>query len=434
MKLALLFLALPLLAREGPEHTEQNPICALGVLCGQFQEDPRLAKLVEDLVDDSITVREKAAAELAELGKAAIPTLERLRQSGDIELRSRAGAILKTIAELEVVSRHYRRGARITLDAEGVPTAKVLEELARQARDQFKYDAAELQDPMTVKIKDASVFEALEAVCRASSALTWEPEGDGLTFTKKRRPPYPVKKMGEFQVWLDGITFSRDYDFTGNPRSTFQLGLVTAWEAGITPVAVEQKVTEILDEDGTNLLVQDRFNYMARLDSPKGRMRRDPVYAPVAQGAKAVKMFSKVRGTTTYYFPRGYEELSMDVRSTPTPPAVSLERITIAVRNFRPVKDGVSCEVVLTTSTNSGDGLIDRLPFSDLAVVDDQGNLHRGKASSRNQSYSGTSYTIQENLTVPFPEGRTAVSVKIRVLKDVLEKRVPFEFSDIRVE
>ena len=88
----------------------------------------------------------------------------------------------------------------------------------------------------------------------------------------------------------------------------------------------------------------------------------------------------------------------------------------------------------MKSTTNSGDGLIDRLPFSDLAVLDDEGRLHRGKASSRNQSYSGTSYTIQENLNVPFPEARTAVAVKLRVLKDVLEKRVQFEFGDIRVE
>jgi hypothetical protein len=398
------------------------------------QEDPRILKLCEDLVDDSIAVREKAAAELADMGKAAIPTLEKLRRSDDIELRSRAGAILKTIAEDEIVGRHWHRGARITLEFENVPAAKVLEELARQGRDKFKFDAAELQDPISVKLKDASFFDAVEAVCRASSALTWEPEGDGLTFTKKRRPPFPARRQGEFQVWLDGITYSRDYDFTGNPRSTFQLGVVTAWEAGIVPVAVEQKVTEILDEDGVNLLIQDRFNYMGRLDTPKGRVRREPVYVPIAQGAKSVKMFSRIRGATTFYFPRGYEELTLDVKTTPSPPPVTLERITLAVRNFRVVKDTVNCEVVLTTSTNSGDGLIDRLPFSDLAVVDDQGKLHRGKASSRNQSYSGTSYTIQENLAVPFPEGRTALSVKLRVLKDVLEKRVPFEFSDIRVE
>jgi hypothetical protein len=398
------------------------------------QEDPRIARLAEALLDDSITVREKAAAELADLGKAAIPTLERLRQSGDIELRSRAGSILKAIAENQVVGRHWRRGPRITLDFEQAPVARVLAELALQAKDKFKFDAAELQDPMTIKVKDAPFFEALEAVCGAASQLTWEVEGEGLTFTKKRRPPYPAKRQGEFQVWLDGITYTREYDFTATARSMFQLGVVTAWEAGIVPVAIEQKVTEVLDEDGTNLLIPDRFNYTPRLEAPKGRSRRDLVQAPVGAGAKPVKMFSRVRGTTTYYFPRGYEDLSLDVRSTPSPPPVTLERITIAVRNFRMSKEGCNAEVVLTSSTSSGDGLIDRLPFSDLAIADDQGTLHRGKASSRSQSYSGTSYTIQENLTVPFPEGRTAVAVKLRVLKDVLEKRVQFEFCDLRVE
>src|SRR5439155_1151682 len=136
----------------------------------------------------------------------------------------------------------------------------------------------------TVKILDVSFFEALEGVCRAAPALTWEIEGDLVTFTKKHRPPYPAKRQGEFAVWIDGITYSRDYDFTGNPRSTFVLNLASAWEAGIAPVAVEQKIAEVVDEDGTNLMMPDRFAYGARLDLPKGRMRKDGVFLPIPQG------------------------------------------------------------------------------------------------------------------------------------------------------
>jgi hypothetical protein len=283
-------------------------------------------------------------------------------------------------------------------------------------------------------VKDATFWDALDELCRVAPALTWDadPNGNGLAFSKKRRPPYPAKRQAEFNVWLDGITFSRDYDFTGIPRSTFTLTVASAWEAGIVPVAVEQKVTEILDEDGTNLIVPDRFNYATRMETPKGRTKKDGVYAPLPQGGKSPKKFSKVRGHSTYYFPRAYEELTVDLRSVPPP--MTVDRLTIAVRNFRAMKDAWACEVVVTASTTGGDGLIDRLPFSDLVLTDDQGGTHRGKASSRNQSYSGTSYTIHENLQVPLPEGRTAVTLKLRVLKDVLEKRVPFEFSDIQVE
>lgn len=396
------------------------------------QDDPKLQEIVDRLLDDDIVVRERAASEMADQGRAAIPLLEKLRKSSDLELRSRAASILKAIAENQIVGRHWRRGPRISLEFQSAPISTVLAELSKQAGDAFKFDAKELDDPITVRVKDVTFFDALEAVVRASPALTWEPDGAGLAFTRKRRPPYPSIRQAEFNVWLDGITYSRDYDFTGNPRSTFNLTLASTWEAGIAPVAVEQKVTEILDEEGANLLQPDRFNYGVRMDTPKGRVKRDGVYLPLPQNGKSPKWFAKVRGTATFYFPRAYQDLSLDVRTTPPP--VTLDRLTIAARNFRAMKDAWACEVVVTASTSSGDGLIDRLPFGDLAVVDDQGNTHRGKTSSRNQSYSGTTYTIHENLQIPLPEGRTAVSLNLRVLKDVLEKRIPFEFADIQVE
>jgi hypothetical protein len=285
---------------------------------------------------------------------------------------------------------------------------------------------------MALRVKDATFWEALDAVCRAAPELTWEADGDLISFKKQRRPSYPAKRAGEFTVWLDAITYSRDYDFTGNPRSTFTLNLVSSWEAGIAPVAVEQKITEVLDEDGNNLIVPDRFSYGGRLDIPKGRSRKDSVYLPIPQGARAAKRFSRVRGTSTFYFPRAYEEVMFDLRSTPPP--VSLERLTIAVRNVRQLKDSCACEVVVTAGMGANDGMIDRLPFSEIAIVDDKGSLHFAKSSSRSHSYSGSSYTIHENLQLPFPEGRTAVALKLRALKDVMEKRVSFDFADLALE
>ena len=399
---------------------------------GQSADERHLQELIERLVDDDIGVREKAATDLAEFGKAAVPALEKARASSDIELRSRAASILRSIAENEVVGRHWHRGARITLDFDRAPVAKVLEELEKQARDKFKYEAAELQEPMTVRVKDATFWDALEAVCRAAPALTWDADGELLAFKAQRRPPFPSKRQGEFNVWLDGITYSRDYDFTGNPRTTFTLSVTSGWEAGIAPVAVEQKVTEVLDEDGVNLILPDRFSYGARLDIPRGRTRKDGVYLPIAQGAKPARRFSRVRGTSTFYFPRAYEEVTVDLRSASAP--VTLDRVSVVVRNFRPLKDSCVCEVVLTAAMGANDGMIDRLPFSDMAIVDDLGTLNKAKTSSRSHSYSGTSYTIHENLSVPIPEGRTAVALKLRVLKEVLEKRVSFEFADIPLE
>jgi len=408
-------------------------LAALLLACAPNQDDDRARGLIERLSDDEIRVREKAAADLIDLGKVAIPALRRLEASGDVELKARATAILKGIAENEILSRHWRRGLRVTIDSDGAPIASVLEDLELQARDSFRYDPADLRDPVVLHLKDVPFWQAVEELCRAAPALTWEGDGDALAFTRKVRLPYPTYRQGEFSVWVDAITFTRDYDFTGNPRSTFTMTVASSWESGIVPVAVDQRVTEILDEDGANLLQEDRYSsYGARLEAPKGRVKREVVYAPLQPGAKSVKKFSRVKGAVSFYFPRSYEEVSIDLKGTMQP--VQLDRMMIAVRNYRPLKDAAAFELIVTASTTPGDPLIDRLPYAEIAIVDDQGGRHRPPSSSRSQSYSGTSFTIHENLQVPLPEGRTAVSLKFRVLKDVLEKRVPFEFADIAVE
>jgi len=417
---------------------------ALAVLAAGLlvtQDDPRIRELVERLADDQITVREQAAANLAEFGPAAVPALLRIKSSGDPELSSRAASIIKRIGEGEIVGRHWRRGARITLDSDGTPVALVLEDLERQARDTFRYDPADLRDPVVLNVRDLPFWDCVDALCRAAPTLTWEVDGDVLVFTRRSRPAYPVRSQEEFTVWLDGITYTRDFDFTGNARTTFTVTLASAWESGIVPVAVEQRVAEVLDEEGRNLMPPDRFaSYGARLETPTRRIRKEVAYMAIPQG-REVRAFSKVCGSAAFYFPRSYEDVSIDLKSTSTP--LQLERMTIAVRNFRVLKDACAFEIILTSAMSTGEPLIDRMPYGDIAVIDDQGNLCRSSAatkgpamvgSSRSHSYSGTSYTIHENMQVPLAEGRTAVSLRLRLLKDVMEKRVAFEFSDIAVQ
>jgi hypothetical protein len=397
------------------------------------QEDPRVRELIERLSDDEIRVREKAAADLIERGKAAIPELQKLSGSTDLELKSRAASILRRIAEGDVVGRHWRKGPRITLVADGAPVASVLEDLARQAKDTFQFEAADLQDPVVLSVKDATFWDAVEALCRAAPALTWEGNGNALRFLRKERPPYPSKRLGEFAVWLDGITFNRDFDFTGNARSTFTVVLAAAWESGVSPVAIEQKITEVLDEDGANLMAGDRFGvFGGRMDVPSGRVRKDSIYTPLPQGSRGPRRFSKVKGYAAFYFPRSHQDVSIDLVSGAAP--MTLDRVTIAMHNFRTLKDAVALELVVTSAVVAGEPLLDRLPVGEIAIVDERGEEHRAPTSTRGHSFTGTSYTVHENLQVPFPEGRQAKFLKLHILKDVMEKRVPFEFEDIRLE
>jgi len=395
-------------------------------------QDSRIRELIDRLLDEEIGVRQKAAEQLAEFGAAAVPALEGLTGSPDLELRARAASILKSISENKVLSRHWRRGPRITLDFENSPAARVLEELARQGGDAFKFDAAAFQDPLRLKVKDSSFWDALDALCRAAPALGWDVAGDALSFTGKRRPDFPSKRQDEFNVWVEGVRFSREYDFTGNPRSMFILDLASAWESGVNPAGVEQKISEILDDAGAAILLPEALSYGNWLEVPKARIQRGAFYVPLPRGAKEIRKFARVRGTSTFHFPKSYQDLSIDLRSTPAP--LTSDRITVVVRNFRVLKDSCSIEVVVSSPIGPGEPPVDRLPLGEIALVDDQGGLHRVRSLSRRRASSDSSITVLDTVEASLPEGRTVVSLNLRVLKDLVEKRVAFEFNDIPAE
>ena len=66
------------------------------------QEDP--AKLIESIRSDSIKVREEAAKKLADLGRTALPYLEKAAKDPDLELASRAARIRRLIELRERLS------------------------------------------------------------------------------------------------------------------------------------------------------------------------------------------------------------------------------------------------------------------------------------------------------------------------------------------
>lgn len=401
-------------------------------LLAPAQDNPRVKELIEQLRDDAIDVREGAAEALEELGPAAIPGLQELRSSPDAELRGRAEGILKAIGEQATLKKHWRKGARITAEYAGAPVATVLGDLARMASDTFVYDAAELSDPVTMRLQGATMWESLHTLSRAAPALTWTIENDALVFAKKRRPPYPSRLMGEFAVWLDGMTLTREYDFTGNPRASFTVGLVSAWERGIAPVSIDQRLTELLDDAGNNLLPPDRPGYQMRNDAVKGRMRREDVRSYLPAGMDNLKRIASVKGYALFTFPRAYEDMLLEL-SQPSA-AARLDRFTVALRNFRNLKNACSFELLVTTPVGPGEGLTERISAQNVVVLDDQGGEHRPSSSSRSLSFSGSSFTTHESLQVGLPEGRNASKVRLRLLKEVLEKRVAFEFTDIPLE
>lgn len=395
------------------------------------QADPRARELVERLADDSIEERQRAARVLAEMGSAVVPLLQELAEgSGDLERRSRARSILRSIAQNEVLRKFYRPGPKVTLDVENAPLTETLAALAAQAGDEFRFDPAVFsQDRVTLRARDVPAWEALAKLCEAAPALTFSFDGDALAFSRSKRPPHPVRRQGEFQVWMESIQFLRDYEFTGTVRETIVVALHTAWEKGVAPAGVDQLITDVLDEKGQPIPQTPRGWAYPRVDSPKGRSKREEFRFAMPAGVAAPSRLSRVKGVVTLSFPLAYEDavIALDAAA----PMTRVANFTVAVRNVRTAPGSCALDLIVTYPTAEGGGTPDRLPSQSVVVVDDKGAEHKAVTLPRGTSFGGQAFTIQQGVSVALPEGRVASKLKFRVLKEVLEKKIPFDFVDL---
>src|SRR5262249_20208071 len=99
--------------------------------------DPkRLARLIADLDDEEFKVREKAAAELAKLGKAAEPALQKaLKETKSSEVGLQLRQLLKQLEGLPSETVRAVRAVEILERMGGPEARKALGTLAREATE-----------------------------------------------------------------------------------------------------------------------------------------------------------------------------------------------------------------------------------------------------------------------------------------------------------
>lgn len=99
--------------------------------------DPqRLAQLVADLDDDRFTVREKATAQLKELGESAVPALRKaIADRPSLELRRRAESLVKRAEELSDAKLRILRCVEVVEAIGGTDAEALLREWARGAAE-----------------------------------------------------------------------------------------------------------------------------------------------------------------------------------------------------------------------------------------------------------------------------------------------------------
>ncbi len=394
---------------------------ALLLLATLLQEE-RVRDLVEKLSGDAIDVREEAAAALVELGPAALPLLEKLGALGDAERRGRIAEIVKEIGRASVLRLSWRPPARLDVSWKDRPLSNALLDLGTLTGEAFE-GADTLGGAVTLDLRKATLWEALDALSKAGPAFTWAVEGENFSVRAAKRPPYPARADGELLVWLDGIDYAQDVDFSGATREWATAGLNVAWTRGLAPSSVDLRATEVYDKTGRNLLPPAMFRGygLPRAPDPKARSRREELRVTLNGGAT----IARIRGSALLGFPRAYEDVQVPF-GTGAPAKAGGALVT--VRGGTSTKGSCSFQLMITYPAGSGAA---RLAPSEVGMIDDQGAEHAAKSRGQSMSSSGSSFSLHQNYEAPLPADRRPVTIRLRLLTDVFERRVDFDFENL---
>src|SRR5688572_3597984 len=131
-------------------------------------QDPDIDKLLKQLEDESIEVREKAVATLVDLGDKAEARIRSHMDAVDGELKLVCKRILERMSVPRKLAGVLPPLRKITIEAKDRSLKEVLEDL--RAQSGMAMDLERLADaPVTVSFKDLNPMEALDAVCKAAA-------------------------------------------------------------------------------------------------------------------------------------------------------------------------------------------------------------------------------------------------------------------------
>ncbi len=135
------------------------------------QPAPSVESLIDQLGDPVFARREAASRELARLGHAALPALEKaIGTSRDPEVRVRANAVAAGLRKTVDASKHLAP-KMVKLDYDRVPLGTAVNDLKTKTGVPLTLDQARVADPLriiTAKSGELPVWEAIEAFCAAA--------------------------------------------------------------------------------------------------------------------------------------------------------------------------------------------------------------------------------------------------------------------------
>lgn len=406
-------------------------------------------RLVQQLGDDEIEARERAAQKLLELGPSARPALERAAKGTDVEIAGRARSILGEIALAENRRKVFGKVGRITLDESDYSLEKICKAVKEQTEIVLSVPNDLAGRRVKIGAKDELLWSFTDRLCLVHGNLRYAPRSpvDEIELEKGTSGRPPVYYSGPFRVCLERLRLEKRNPFEGGwERGSFVVDL--AWPPNVKPMGEVQPgmlaVREIVGDDGKSLKINpDLGRLYSSGMSWSGRTRTHREFVAFEYPAAGVRRLTRIRGTADLVFPQKLETVVFEKPLAGGAASRSIGVFKASLQDVRTTGEGVSGVVKLSSPVEPQGApgraqrasLNDRFQAAGVILVDGQGKEHRGNPTSSMSSSMSDGDTTSEEIErgYLFPGATSAASLRFEFVTEYFEKVIDFEFKDVEL-
>ncbi|HVR84931.1 MAG TPA: hypothetical protein VMU54_11515, partial [Planctomycetota bacterium] len=299
---------------------------------GEPSPDARVPVYAAQLRDEA--TRDRARDRLVHLGKGVLPLLEK----SDID-PSLLASIRQEVSLNESLGSSYGPPHLFSFDGTEESLGILLSKLETVAGAPFQKNSLDLSQRLTIKLEDATFWEALDEICTKAS-IWYYPTNDPIYLNGGMASLKPRVYYGPIMAVMDRVIQQRRITFSAI-ESDFTIRLMLVWEKSILPLGANGRyhLTAVTDDCGNSLLPAARPAAAAPrqigLVRPNGQGLDLSGLRPPSPQAKKL---ARVEGSFELDFPSRIDEVRFELASEGlTPPKEKpIQGATVEFKSFVP--------------------------------------------------------------------------------------------------
>ncbi|MBV8880970.1 MAG: hypothetical protein JO332_13450 [Planctomycetaceae bacterium] len=404
----------------------------VAVVLALAQGDPsleaRVSAYAAQLREDG--TRDRARDRLIHLGKSALPFLEKVDADPTV-----LASIRQEIALNDSLGTSYGPPHLFSFDGSEESLGVLLSRLESTAGAPFQKNSLDLGQKLSIKLEDATFWEALDEIC-AKASIWYYPTNDPLYLNGGMASLKPRSYYGPIMAVMDRVIQQRRVNFS-TIESDFTIRLMLVWEKSIAPLGTSGRyhLAAVTDDTGAMLIAPPRPAPPAPrpggLIRPPGQGLDLSGLRPPSPGAKKL---SRVEGTLELEFPFRLDEVRFELSADgPTPSKErAIEGAKIELKNFTPQAAWGATMSISIKFDDPKEAAAFRIGPTDIDYVLGSDQKRSGWIGSAKLE-DGATYTFVGNWR---NGGRQELpkEVRLRIPRGVVIKNVPFSFKDVELK